>query len=115
MIFGEKKTKVKSIVNGAFDEIDQKYAIETSYLTDLGDSFQIDYNKLIQEYDNLPRALIEYNERVRCNNIGKNINRYLTYRNWIEAWHMMIKAFNTNGVEKSMQYALRKAKKTFEK
>ena len=117
MSFAENPHKIKNIVNGSYNEFEKIYEFNRPYFEKIDDNYvEIDreYLNYYINYDgNLPKALIDiinYNTNIDSKD---NIINYLYNLNKKESIKQAIKAIDTNGLIRSINYGSRKLVKRF--
>ncbi len=121
MAIAENPNKVANIVDGSFDKISEIYLLEESYLKPLiNDMYAVNHEELLMRLHELPVSLLEYfNERaIDTSNlceVREAIWDYIKGRNQVESKAQIIQGIKTNGVIRSVPYALAKVKKRFSK
>lgn len=117
MMFAENPHKVRNIVNGSLDILKEMYPLNEDYFIQLNNShIIIRYDILLEKIKELPNALLKYLEELgtdfsNLEDVRQNIASYLMNRNKIESRSQIIEGFKTNGVIRSIPYALSKVKK----
>lgn len=130
MKFAENPKKVSNIVEGSFYEFKKMYGVGNEYfhiehngkvITDYEKEVdhyiktEINNDKLLEDINNLPDALLEYIsleiETGDINLIRQKILEYFTILNKNESTSQTIKGIYTNGVVRSVKYASQKVLK----
>ncbi len=122
MAIAENPHKVENIVNGSFDIISHIYPLSNDFLNpDKTQSlFYIDYEKLIAHFNELPINLLEYLYKKNTDfedieMLRINVWEYLVKKNRVESRVQIIEGIKTNGIVRSIPYALAKVRKRFSK
>lgn len=121
MAIAENPHKVENIVEGSFDKLQEIYPLTESYLKKISDDkYYIDHEMLLRKISELPEALLEYlyDNDTSFKDIEMlriNIYEYLTSKNREESRAQILQGVMTNGVIRSIPYALAKVKKRFSK
>lgn len=117
MKFAENPNKVKNIVNGSFDEFSKLYSLNQDYLLNCADgSIIIRYDVILSKLYELPDALLAYMKKSGTDfddlsSVRRSIAQYLYSRNRQESSAQIIEGFKSNGIFRSVPYALAKVKK----
>lgn len=122
MAIAENPHKVENIVEGSFDIIAKIYPLENDFLIPVCPSgtFLIDYDKLINHFNELPVSLLEYLYKKNTNfddieMLRINVFDYFLMKNKQESRVQIIEGIKTNGIVRSVPYALAKVRKRFSK
>lgn len=121
MRFAENPNKVFNIVNGSFDEFVLTYPLEEDFITvlDEGNIFinhQVLLDKLIELPVELLNFLIETDTDFSSLDVVRiNIGIFLLMKNRKESKAQIFEGLMTNGIARSVPYALAKVKKRFGK
>lgn len=118
MGIAENPNKVSNIVEGSFNEFINIYDFNTSYLKENGDNLIIDRKILKKELKQLPKELLEYISDTFDSDDEIIKNRILNYFkevNHNESSKQTVKGIWTNGIVRSVKYALKKLEKRFKK
>ena len=110
----EDPKKVLNIVEGSFDKFNNIYKFDRSYLKPKNEEFEIDKKEIRENLTDLPSELVEYinpylNEDDAL--IREKIEKYFEKTNKKESASQTIKGVGTNGIVRSINYAIEKAKK----
>lgn len=118
MIFAENPNKVKNIVEGSFEVLKDIYINPRSYLHVYMDGVnaRVNHKQILQEIEFLPSALVDYLASVNTDlsnvkMVRANIKEYIKGKNRAESFAQTLDGFRTNGVMRSIPYALAKVKK----
>jgi hypothetical protein len=121
MSIAENPHKVQDIVEGSFDKIEEIYPLNESYITHLEtDLFYINHEMLLRKVSELPSELLNYlyelgTDFSDLDMLRINIHEYISNRNRVESRAQIIHGVMTNGVIRSIPYAMAKVKKRFSK
>ena len=117
MSIAENPLKVHNIVGGNVEFFMMEYGMENDFFT-TDSSGKISKNKkeLLNNISNLPSSLLSYLDANHCNKedlqeIRKIITTYLTNMNGKESKEQTIKGIKTNGITRSVRYAIPKVMK----
>ena len=121
MAIAENPRKVLNIVEGSYDEYLKIYKqVIEQFARIKRDVISIERDKVILAFDELPDALktyikeygIEINDS-KC--VEEVVMNYLSNLNKRESTYQTLKGLKTNGLGRSLRYALAKVKKRFKK
>ncbi len=121
MAIAENPRKVLNIVEGSYDEYLKIYKqVIEQFARIKRDVVSIEKDKVILAFDELPDALktyikeygLEINDTKRVEEVVMN---YLSNLNKRESTYQTLKGLKTNGLGRSLRYALAKVKKRFKK
>lgn len=121
MAIAENPHKVENIVLGSYGKLEEIYPLNEEYLIRLDEGlYQIDHDKLLKRIYDLPEGLLEYLEDMGTDltdidMVRINIYEYLTNKNRVESRAQILQGVKTNGIIRSVPYALAKVKKRFSK
>lgn len=121
MSIAENPHKVENIVEGSFDKIEEIYPLNESYITHLETGLlYINHDLLLRKASELPSELLSYLDELGTdfNDLDMlriNIHEYISNRNRVESRAQIIHGVMTNGVIRSIPYAMAKVKKRFSK
>lgn len=121
MTIAENPHKVKNIVNGSFDKLSEIYPLNENYILECkNDAVLICHERLLSRFHELPLELLKYLEKMGTDftdldSVRINVYEYLKHRNGIESKAQIIQGVKTNGIIRSIPYALAKVKKRFGK
>lgn len=114
----ENPNKVKDIAKGSYDELKEIYeSVNHNYFKEVDGKIYVNYQKIVDEYDNLPAAL---KKKVKKPNdieletlakMRKQIEKKIHNNNLKTSIAQPIKGVMTNGISKSITYAKNKRKK----
>ena len=116
MIFAENPNKVKNIVDGSFDLLKDIYMNPRSYLHIHGENVRISHSLIMNDIEFFPDALVDYLASLNTDlgnikQVRANIIKFLTEHNKKESFYQTLDGFRTNGIVRSVPYALAKVKK----
>lgn len=121
MKLAENPHKVANIVDGNFAELNQIYSLNEDYIIPIdNDHFLISHQKILEEISLFPSCLLEY---LIINNVNPNdlqcvryyIKKYIYEKNHSESKAQIFEGLKTNGLVRSVPYALAKVSKRFSK
>ena len=121
MAIAENPRKVLNIVEGSYDEYLKIYKqVIEQFARIKRDVISIERDKILLAFDELPDALktyikeygIEINDS-KC--VEEVVMNYLSNLNKRESTYQTLKGLKTNGLGRSLRYALAKVKKRFKK
>lgn len=121
MSIAENPHKVEDIVKGSFDKIEEIYPLKESYITPLENGlFYINHELLLRKVSELPSELLSYLEELGTDfsdldMLRVNIHEYILNRNRVESRAQIVHGVLTNGIIRSIPYAMAKVKKRFSK
>lgn len=121
MKYAENPNKVKNIVNSNFFYLEKIYSFDKSYISFIGDDvIFISHEQLLLEILELPDCLVdylaEYNTDIRnLEEVRSRILEYIVNHNSIESKAQIFEGIKTNGIVKSIPYALCKVRKKINK
>lgn len=121
MAIAENPHKVENIVEGSFDKLKEIYPLDDYFLTKVGDNvYQINHDVLLRRISDLPESLLQYlydidTDFKDIDMLRINIYEYILNRNKVESRAQILQGIKTNGVLRSIPYALAKVKKRFSK
>ena len=120
MKLAENPDKVKNIVNGSYEELLKMYALDEHYLKIEEDGVvKINHEVLLKNVKFLlPKALVCFLEDNQTDftdldSVRINVDLFLSERNKKDSGTQAFECFKTNGIVKSVPYALAKIKKRF--
>lgn len=119
MAIAENPHKVENIVEGSFDKLSEIYPFNVDYIEELSNGFiKINYDKLLTHVKELPSNLVDYliSMDTDFNDIDLlriNIGEYILSKNKVESRAQIMQGVKTNGIARSIPYALAKVKKRF--
>ena len=96
-----------------------QYPLKDNFITHIGDDmYYIDYDLLLKKVSELPPSLLTYlydmgTDFTDIEMLRINIYEYISHRNKIESRSQIIHGVKTNGIVRSLPYALAKVKKRF--
>ena len=116
MLFAENPNKVRNIVEGSYDVLSGVYMNPREYMHVYGENVRINHRMLLSEIELLPSGLVDYLASLNTNlgnikEVRENIIRYITEHNKKESFYQTLDGFRTNGIVRSIPYALSKVKK----
>ena len=117
MAIAENPFKVRNIVGGNIDFFMETYGISSPFFsTDAFGKISKNKNELLDNIPNLPYSVLEYLNSKNCNKkdleeIRQMIITYLTNMNGKESKEQTIKGIKTNGITRSIRYAVPKVMK----
>lgn len=123
MAFAENPNKVQNIVYGNFEYLEEIYsAIGSKYpfLERKDDILIIDHDAIIDNVELLPPSLLSF-LIVNCTDITdliqvrKNIFKFFRQKNAEESMYQTVSSIKTNGIVRSVPYALSKVSKRFKR
>lgn len=121
MAIAENPRKVENIVEGSFDKLQEIYPLKEPFLKLIGDNtYLINHDMLLRRIVDLPEGLLEYLDEVGTDYkdldmVRINIYEYITNKNKVESRSQILQGVLTNGIIRSVPYALAKVKKRFSK
>lgn len=121
MAIAENPHKVENIVDGSFDKLSELYPLNEDYFFECKDgTILVCHERILGRLYELPERLVEFLEDVGTNfndldMVRINIHEYLISRNKVESKAQIMQGVKTNGVIRSIPYALAKVKKRFSK
>lgn len=121
MVIAENPHKVENIVNGSFDKLSDMYPLNEDYLLECKDgTVLICHDRLLGRMYELPERLLEYLEDMGTDfndldMVRINLYEYIMSRNKVESRAQILQGVKTNGIIRSIPYALAKVKKRFSK
>lgn len=121
MAIAENPHKVENIVNGSFDKLQEIYPLDEDYIIQVEPGvYHIDHSTILERIYELPEKLVEFLEDMDTdfNDLDLlriNIMEYITSRNKVESRAQILQGVKTNGIVRSVPYALAKVKKRFAK
>ena len=119
MAIAENPRKVENIVEGSFDKLQEIYPLNEPFLNKVGeDTYLIDHNMILRSIADLPEGLLTYLDEMNTDYkdldmVRINIYEYITNKNRVESRAQILQGLLTNGVVRSIPYALAKVKKRF--
>lgn len=119
MKFAENPNKVHNIVKGSMSNFVRMYLLDKPYVTfTYNGNVIINHKYILSHIDMLPLDLLLYlmNNKTDLTNlfdIRKDIYNYFRNKNKDESFHQVLDGLKTNGVIKSIPYALAKVNKRF--
>ena len=116
MLFAENPNKVGNIVDGSFDILKGVYIVPKPYLEVDNLMLTINHRMILNDINYLPSALIQYLHDINIDlksieQVRKGIMSYIKAKNKEESFYQTLDGFKTNGVVRSVPYALAKVKK----
>lgn len=121
MAFAENPHKVENIVDGSFDKLSEIYPLNEDYLSICENgTIIINHDQLLARIDELPINLLEFLDDMHTDLkdldlIRINIYEYIMMKNKSESKAQILQGVKTNGIVRSVPYALAKVKKRFSK
>ena len=121
MKIAENPNKVRNIVDGSYDKLSEIYLFNRPYVKTAGvDKIYIDHKTLLEEICLLPESLVDYLAEVNTdlsdlNMVRQNIINYITGHNRLESRNQIFEGVKTNGIMRSVPYALAKIQKKMKK
>ena len=121
MKVAENPRKVLNIVEGSYQEYLKIYKSIIEHFASINDdNILVNHDLVLESYESIPVCLKEYLEsnRVDIHNpelVKEFIMAYLGELNKNESMYQTLKGLKTNGVVRSVKYALAKVKKRFKK
>lgn len=121
MAIAENPHKVENIVEGSFDKLLEIYSLKEDYIRVISNNCVfIDHEFILRRIDFLPDKLIEFLDDMGTDYsdldlVRINIGEFLLERNKEESKAQIIEGIKTNGIIRSVPYALAKVKKRFSK
>ena len=119
MAIAENPRKVENIVEGSFDKLQEIYPLNEPFLNKVGeDAYLINHNMILRSIADLPEGLLAYLDEMNTDYkdldmVRINIYEYITNKNRVESRAQILQGLLTNGVVRSIPYALAKVKKRF--
>lgn len=119
MAIAENPKKVENIVRGSFDHFMALYPLCEDYIQKIdGYRVYIKYDVLLSRLDELPASLYEYLVHLDIDLtdlrlVNAAIREYLLDKNKEESRAQILEGIKTNGIVRSIPYALAKVKKRF--
>lgn len=117
MKIAENPNKVRNIVDGSYSRLKEMYSFDKPYVKTYGvDKLLIDPRTILEEIHLLPEALVDYLAEMDTDlsdleMVKRNILDYIVGHNKIESRAQIIEGLKTNGVMRSVPYALAKVQK----
>ena len=117
MRFAENPHKVRNIVKGNFPNLEKIYMFNEPYVKLLNNgTVLIDHYRLLEEVLELPECLVDYLAEVGTNlkdleEVRSHILEYVINHNRIESKAQIVEGIKTNGIIRSVPYAISKVKK----
>lgn len=117
MMIAENPHKVRNIVDGSYSRLKEMYSFEKPFVKTYGiDKLLIDHRAILEELYLLPESLVNYLAEMNTNlsdleMVRKNILEYIVGHNKSESRAQIIEGVKTNGVIRSVPYALAKIQK----
>lgn len=117
MAFAENPNKVSNIVRGSFDTLKKIYPLEEEYLSFMGDDrVYISHRMILDKVFELPDAMLDFLREVdtdfeSLDLVRINIATFLMCKNREESKNQILEGVRTNGIVRSIPYALSKVKK----
>lgn len=121
MGFAENPRKVENIVEGSFEKLEEIYPLNEEYLVRLNDGlYYIKHDLILERIHELPEHLLNFLNEMNTNFtdidlVRINIGEFLLSKNKVESRAQIIQGVKTNGIVRSVPYALAKVKKRFSK
>lgn len=121
MKIAENPHKVANIVDGSFAELTEIYSLNVDYILPIDkEHFIISHQRLLEELPYFPNCLLEY---LMENNVDTSdlyavryyLKKYIYEKNHSESKAQIFEGLKTNGVVRSIPYALAKVSKRFSK
>ena len=119
MSFAENPNKVQNIVKGSISNFVRMYLIDLPFIKfNTNCSVIINHKYILEHIDLLPLDLLSYLMDVKTDlsnleEVRNNIYKYFRIKNREESFHQILDGLKTNGVVKSVPYALAKINKRF--
>lgn len=117
MRIAEDPNKVVNIVRGSFENFERIYTFKEPYVKLLNDgNVLISHSYLLSEIEKLPSGLVDFLAELDTDlsdleMVRTNILRYIVEHNKTESRAQIVEGIKTNGVVRSVPYALRKMMK----
>ncbi len=121
MAIAENPKKVENIVEGSFDRLLEIYSLDEDYLRcPNGNGVFIDHELILRKIRFLPPELVNFLENMGTDFtdldlVRINIGEFLLTKNQEESKAQILEGVKTNGIIRSVPYALAKVKKRFGK
>lgn len=121
MTIAENPHKVENIVEGSFDKLLEIYPLDDDYLYEIREGlYYIDHKVLLSRIGELPECLLQYLEdngtdKGDLDLVRIDIGEYILNKNRVESKAQIVQGIKTNGIVRSVPYALAKVKKRFNK
>ena len=121
MAIAENPHKVENIVEGSFDKLLEIYSLDEDYIEKLPNGIvRINHERILSRMNELPVNLIEYlrdmgTDFKDLDLVRINIGEFLLEKNRVESRAQILQGIQTNGIIRSVPYALAKVKKRFSK
>lgn len=121
MKIAENPHKVENIVDGSFSKLTEIYPIDSDYMEELESGFiHINHARIVERFYELPDSLLQYlylsgTDFNDVTSMRENIVEFLLKKNSCESKAQIIEGVKTNGIVRSVPYALAKVKKRFGK
>lgn len=121
MAIAENPHKVENIVEGSFDKLLEIYSLDEDYIEKLPNGIvRINHEIILSRINELPINLIEYlrdmgTDFKDLDLVRINIGEFLLEKNRVESRAQILQGIQTNGIIRSVPYALSKVKKRFSK
>ncbi len=121
MAFAENPHKVENIVDGSFDKLSEIYPLDENFIFECGNgTIIINHNKILERIGELPVRLLEFLDDMHTDLndldlVKINIYEYIMMKNKIESKAQILQGVKTNGIVRSVPYALAKVRKRFSK
>lgn len=119
MAIAENPNKVENIVRGSFDKLEEVYSLEEDYIYHINSyTLLINHDRILERIEELPKTLVDYLKSMETDftdldMIRINIGEFLLEKNKVESKAQILEGVKTNGVVRSVPYALAKVKKRF--
>lgn len=121
MSIAENPHKVEDIVEGSYDKIEELYPLKESFITHLESGLiDVNHDVLLKKISELPEDLLTYLDDLGTDfrdldMLRINIHEYISNRNRVESRAQIFHGVLTNGIIRSVPYAMAKVKKRFSK
>ena len=121
MKIAENPHKVEDIVEGSLKQLKMTYDFEVDYLVSYDDNkVFVNYGQLLTHIDELPSALKAHliRKNVDLNDIDsirEAIQKFISLKNRVESRYQILDGIRTNGIVRSVPYALHKVQRRFTK
>lgn len=117
MMFAENPNKISNIVNGSFDKFILTYPLNEDYISMMDNGLvYVDHARILERRNELPDNLLKFLNDIgtdySCLDIVRiNIGTFLIFKNSQESKNQIVEGIKTNGIVRSVPYALSKVKK----
>lgn len=118
MVFAENPRKIDNIVSGNNDQLKEIYNFSENYIAINKNLIYIDHFLIVSRLHELPQSLCEYiketvEDPFNIPKLQQAILQFLYSKNQVESISQIYEGIKTNGITRSIPYALSKIDKKF--